>query len=561
MNKANKKPKNKARNKARSLGKQVIDAYQAKKASEPTDVASSYATNFKPRAKKQAKHKKHRAAWLKKAYQDGYVDYYIPENKAHENAYAGIFKALGRNTNVRFRRTHKKETADILNLIGSGQTFKRAATIQNAPNKSYIGRELTTHNYKVKGIGDKVKHQKNNPLRFHTGSSQTFSNLAKRREHAKKGVKYAPDWWQVNTVGRVSKAKSGKNLPANRQWNKMGTAWHEVGHSLGLKGDASLPGNDPSVMSRSVRRNKKFNKKDYQAISDFWKPYTSGKVYGAAWHKAEKERLADERALKASKHTKIRDNWLKAAYQDGYVDYYIPHKKGDQKYNQRHNKAYNPVFNALKKNTNIRFRRTFDKNTADILNYLDGGGQQMKRQWTMSAKNTPYAKYHGQPFTYNYRLPTVGSKHEKNPSHGDSRAKYSRGVSRGYSNELYKDRLKKTYGIGIKRDLWQANIAGHSNYVEPHRQWNKAGTTWHEVGHSLGLAGDRTLHERDRSVMSYNRFRNKTFDKRDYNAINAFWKPYTSGNAYGKAWKQAEAKRVAAIKRSQQKKASNDLIM
>ena len=52
-------------------------------------------------------------------------------------------------------------------------------------------------------------------------------------------------------------------------------------------------------------------------------------------------------------------------------------------------------------------------------------------------------------------------------------------------------------------------------------------TVWHEIGHSLGLEGDRSLTDVDPSVMSYNQgIKGNKFGTREYESIKRLHQPY-----------------------------------
>lgn len=207
------------------------------------------------------------------------------------------------------------------------------------------------------------------------------------------------------------------------------------------------------------------------------------------------------------KHQKIRDDWMKSAYSDGQIDYYAD--KGH----------YNKVFKAVGKNTNLNFNRVKDPSKADILNFTGGQSHEFSRK-----TNITEGRFKGQEITYGAATQSHGEK-----AAPGSQWQNARGLSAAWNPKGLSTNTGENLPIN---DYFQTNTVGNVKGLDKSKQWKKAGTNWHEVGHSLGLAGDRTLPKTDKSVMSYNPERQTKFDNRDYKAINKFWKPYTTGKAY-----------------------------
>ena len=228
---------------------------------KPTvEVNESRAKRRKP---KRAKHRKIRDAWMKRAYADGFVDYYSG-GRAARRVYNPIFKALGKNTNIRFRSTNDQTKADILNFIGGGgNKIRRRAKIRSGRYKGEsVNLTYTTQKHGTKKGAPKSK-------RYVRGLSTAVKYPGTLNTNVGK-LKVVPNMFQTNTVGNVPSRKGGKKVT---QWNKAGTAWHEVGHSMGLAGDTRLPRTDKSVMSYNPNRNRKLDAFDYKAINAFWAPH------------------------------------------------------------------------------------------------------------------------------------------------------------------------------------------------------------------------------------------------------------------------------------------------
>ena len=229
------------------------------------------------------------------------------------------------------------------------------------------------------------------------------------------------------------------------------------------------------------------------------------KITGAKGRVEQRSDFPTGNAKGQGKHKAIRQDWMKAAYSDGKIDYY-----GDKKH-------WNKIFDSVGQNTNLKFNRVKNTNKADIINFTGGKSHEFERTTPITG-----GSYKGQEIDYKVRT----------TPHGYEANTVEMTTARGLSTAYNPKELSSSAGNLPVNDYFQTNTVGKVVGLPKEMQWNKAGTAWHEVGHSLGLAGDYELPVTDKSVMSYNSERQTEFDKRDYKAINKFWKPYTSGKAY-----------------------------
>lgn len=221
----------------------------------------------------------------------------------------------------------------------------------------------------------------------------------------------------------------------------------------------------------------------------------------------------------------FRENIIKDIYADKQISYYA------------NNDDYEPVYQQLRENTGLNFVRQDAPDGAEIYNYSNRGeGIEVTRTDKDLSNNLP-----NNPASFNARFPAYGDFTEegKNGAYTNSlglssgwRAKDWGGDWSNFDGSFQTSRNIKLTGDDIKSKNWASAFKGSPRGAET-GDWDAEAnainmhTMRHEMGHALGLAGDRTLNKKDPSLMSYNfGIRGGDYTQREYESIKRIFKPY-----------------------------------
>ncbi len=211
--------------------------------------------------------------------------------------------------------------------------------------------------------------------------------------------------------------------------------------------------------------------------------------------------------------------------------------------------SYNETMDNLATGTGLNFTRVPNQDDAEIINMLDRGEEKIVERFDRNlTNNTPDSLD-----KYGATLPNYGELAEGKA--GPSR-QYDKAL--GYSTDF---NVSKDHGhlpafaqmddyVQFNRSL---NVSGEDlktlGYGRPFKgaefatqlggDYNKMAaqtrrhTMEHEVGHSMGIAGDLTLNKKDPSPMSYNAsIRTGVLGEREYESIKKNFQPYINDAAY-----------------------------
>ena len=233
----------------------------------------------------------------------------------------------------------------------------------------------------------------------------------------------------------------------------------------------------------------------------------------------------------------FREDQIENMYKDQNIVWYA---EGDH---------YNETMNNLAQGTGLNFTRVPNQDDAEIVNMMDRGeAKVVDRTDKFLGNNTPNSLE-----VYGASLQNYGELPE-----GKAGPDRSFDKALGYSADF---NVSKSHGhlpafaqmddyVQFNRTL---NITGEEmknlGYGRPYKDSENAGlwgsdynkmaaqtrrhTMEHEVGHSMGLAGDLTLNKQDPSPMSYNNsIRTGVLGEREFESIKRNFQPFINDAAY-----------------------------
>ena len=182
----------------------------------------------------------------------------------------------------------------------------------------------------------------------------------------------------------------------------------------------------------------------------------------------------------------FRDHAIANMMKDGKVTYHA--EKGD-----RHTVR---TFDRIARQTGIPIERVNARKNADILNIVGNKGTEVefRREKKDGTKLKPD------------KVKLIGVNDPDN---------WTKGTAAGISYNK-KSVMDKTPDGMIQVNFTRKGIGAK----------RRKATIEHEIGHSMGLAGDFSAHSNDPSVMSYNEGKNTRLTRRDMNAISDAFAPY-----------------------------------
>lgn len=177
----------------------------------------------------------------------------------------------------------------------------------------------------------------------------------------------------------------------------------------------------------------------------------------------------------------FREKWRDDYMKDGVIDYYSD------------NKLWDRIHKKVGKKTGLTMNKVDDIRDAEIVNV-----------WNDVTQEEHTLPRHVENFTFKgYKR-----EHAEHPQAKDNPNALIGGISYPVDGKDYNPN---------NDDMFQYNSVNTEDRVS--KEFRKK-SAWHEIGHSLGLAGDNTLTDKDPSVMSYNHdFNNKTLGTREFESI------------------------------------------
>lgn len=177
---------------------------------------------------------------------DGVIDYY-----SDKRLYDRIYKKVGKNTGLTFNKVDNADDAEIVNYWSR----KHSGDFTDWRTDKKTGKE-----YGVTYDGfEKRRKQEGIPKGYYIAGTSYANDVGALNDPFFKGI---DDLHQTNLV----------NVQGSRYDRRL-SAWHEVGHSLGLQGDDTLNKKDPSVMSYNNFRGNKFGRREYESIKRLHQGY------------------------------------------------------------------------------------------------------------------------------------------------------------------------------------------------------------------------------------------------------------------------------------------------
>ena len=236
----------------------------------------------------------------------------------------------------------------------------------------------------------------------------------------------------------------------------------------------------------------------------------------------------------------FREGHIEDMYKDQRIDWYA------------NDDSYDATFQGLADETGLNFQRVMHQDDAEIVNFNEKGAEFfLERTDKDLTNNDPTVM----PFkSSDHQIAFGPLENEKRKAAGQPELEYAGalGISNAWDNkqhgntpglehfkshdDMYQtNRSIDLTGADVKRFKYMPGIKGGEsgaktgNWDLQAAQHNEH-TRQHEVGHSMGIAGDLTLGDKDPSAMSYNfNIREGKLGKREYESIKNNFKPYQTG--------------------------------
>ena len=182
-------------------------------------------------------------------YKDKQIDYYGDRKR-----YDKMIARVGRKTGLNFNKVDDPAKAEILNFTDSG-----TRTIYGGKGSNPEQPDAPGWHSNLQGFGKGYEGTK-----YKTAIGELDADKIRGLSSAIDPRSLGhDDMTQVNrTDGSLDKKTRGAVMA------------HELGHSLGLRGDLSIKNpNDPSVMSYNEGKNNRLKRRDFRSIRENFKDY------------------------------------------------------------------------------------------------------------------------------------------------------------------------------------------------------------------------------------------------------------------------------------------------
>ena len=191
-----------------------------------------------------------REDYRKDYMEDGQIDYFA-DNKHYDK----IYKQIGKHTGLNFNKVDRHDDAEIMNFWSKETSGEFGMSRKD--RKGGTGKRYGYNNPSFEEAGKEFEQIRNDTTgKLYLGG---LSTAIDPKEYAKENP-YMNDIQDMHQSNRVNALRGDRK-------SQRAAAWHEVGHSLGLRGDTSLNDKDPSVMSynHGIKGNR-LGEREYESI-------------------------------------------------------------------------------------------------------------------------------------------------------------------------------------------------------------------------------------------------------------------------------------------------------
>ena len=237
----------------------------------------------------------------------------------------------------------------------------------------------------------------------------------------------------------------------------------------------------------------------------------------------------------------FREGHIEDMYKDQRIDWWA------------NDNSHNKIYRKLAKNTGLNYNRVQNQDEAEILNYNERGAAFTVNRTDKDKSNNVSGHSDQMVTTHEAFGPISGQGTRLAGAAGISTAwdvkQYGSFIPElsEFDDKFQTNRTVAFTGEEVKNNNYKtpykgAEVAGYTPGVgggEGSGNWDKMAkqmnqhTRAHEVGHSMGIAGDLTLNKKDPSLMSYNTsIRSGKMGTREYESIKKNFAPYINDSAY-----------------------------